>query len=138
MFAMSTRSKQMFQLLTLALCVFAFVGMIMVGSTTVAFCAGSGVSTTINNAFSRITEEIYNIMKAVIVPCCIVALAFAGFQFLIGGNQGAEKARKVIIAVACALGFIIFAPIVVKSITAIVQSGNDSASDDWNSFNPLM
>jgi uncharacterized protein YggT (Ycf19 family) len=133
---MSTRSKKMFQMLTLALCVFAFVGVIMVGSTTVAFC-DTGVSSTIKSAVSGITEEIYNIMKAIIVPFCIVALAFAGFQFLIGGNQGAEKARKVIIAVACALGFIIFAPIVVKAITTIVQSGNANATDDWNSFNPL-
>lgn len=141
MFAMSAHSKQMFQMLALVLCVFAFVGMIMISSTTVAFCAEPDVAGTINNAFSQITMQIFNIIKAVIVPCCIVALGFAGFQFLVGGNQGAEKARKVVIAVACAIGFVLFAPLVVQAVTKILASGSGTHTDsksDWDKFNPLL
>ena len=137
MFATISR-KQMFQVIAMTLCIFAFVGMVMLTTTTAAFCDDAkDVANTITNAFSKITENVYGIMKAVIVPCCIVALAFAGFQFLIGGQQGAEKARKVIIAVACALAFIIFAPIVVKAITSIVKSGNGQDGASWDDFNPL-
>ena len=138
MLTINSRSKQ---LLTLALCCVLFVSVFMLASTNVAFCATtaktttSGVATGIENAFSQITEQIYNIMKAVIVPCCIVALAFAGFQFLMGGNQGAEKARKVVIGCACAIGFVVFAPMVVKAVAGIIKAGNDDSG--WDDYNPL-
>lgn len=131
MFTMNSRSKQ---LLTMALCCVLFVSVFMLSTTAVAFCAD--VSTGIENAFYKVTEEVYNIMKTVIVPCCIVALAFAGFQFLMGGNQGAEKARKVVIGCACAIGFVVFAPMVVKLVAGIIGNSNDSEKK-WEDYNPL-
>lgn len=133
----STHSnKQYRQILSLVLCCVMFVGVFMLATTATAHCATtSAISTGIENAFSKITEQAYNIMKAIIVPCCIVALAYAGFQFLIGGTQGAEKARKVVIGCACAIGFVIFAPLVVSSITSIIQSGQSEKG--WSDYNPL-
>ena len=132
MFTMNSRSKQ---LLTMALCCVLFASVFMLSTTAVAFCADD-VSTGIENAFYKVTEEVYDIMKTVIVPCCIVALAFAGFQFLMGGNQGAEKARKVVIGCACAIGFVVFAPMVVKLVAGIIANSNDS-ENKWENYNPL-
>lgn len=132
MFTMNSRSKQ---LLTMVLCCVLFVSVFMLSTTAVAFCADD-VSTGIESAFYKVTEEVYDIMKTVIVPCCIVALAFAGFQFLMGGNQGAEKARKVVIGCACAIGFVVFAPMVVKLVAGIIGNSNNSEKK-WEDYNPL-
>lgn len=136
----ATRSnKQLFQLLTLCLCVFAFVGMIMFTNATVAFCEDpevpdSDIATTIQGAFSGLTKQIYDIMRAVVIPCCIVALAFAGFQFLVGGNQGAEKARKAVIAVLLTICFVVFAPLVLNTIGNMVKN---NGTGEWDKYNPL-
>ena len=110
MSTISTQShKHIFQMVALLLCVVAFVGVIMVGSTTVAYCAGENqetigeAATNIQEAFSKMTKKIYDVMRAVIIPCCIVALGLAGFQFLFGGTKGAEKARTVVIGVIAAV-----------------------------------
>ena len=136
----NTSNKQLFRLLALCLCVFAFVGIAMLNGTTVAFCedtttpSDADVATTIQGAFSGLTKQIYDIMRAIVIPCCIVALAFAGFQFLVGGNQGAEKARKAVIAVILTVCFVVFAPLALYTIGDMVKSNGTS---DWNSYNPL-
>lgn len=135
MFTNATSHKQMTQIITIALCVFLFVGMFMLATTTSAFCTENpDVGNDIQNAVSQVTEKIYDIMRAVIVPCCIVALGFAGFQFIFGGNQGAEKARKVVFASGAAIGFVVFAPMVVNTIAGMVEN---SGTDNWDNYNPL-
>ena len=134
MFTNATSHKQMTQIITIALCVFLFVGMFMLATTTSAVCGDEDLSNTIQGAVSGVTEKIYDIMRAVIVPCCIVALGFAGFQFIFGGNQGAEKARKVVFASGAAIGFVVFAPLVVNTIAGMVKN---SGTDDWGNYNPL-
>lgn len=135
MFTNATSHKQMTQIITIALCVFLFVGMFMLATTTSAFCAENpDVGNDIQNAVSQVTEKIYSIMRSVIVPCCIVALGFAGFQFIFGGSQGAEKARKVVFASGAAIGFVVFAPMVVKTIAKMVSNNGNSA---WNEYNVL-
>lgn len=124
--------KHLFQVLSLTLCVFAFVGMLMIGTATTAFCEDNLES--IENAFSSVTEQGYKIMRAVVVPCCIVALAFAGFHFLVGGSQGGEKARKTVIGVCLAMFFVVFAPMAVNTVANMVaQNGNSG----WDNYNPL-
>lgn len=134
MFTNATSHKQMTQIITIALCVFLFVGMFMLATTTSAFCGDEDLGNTIQGAVSGVTEKIYDIMRAVIVPCCIVAFGFAGFQFIFGGNQGAEKARKVVFASGAAIGFVVFAPLVVNTIAGMVEN---SGTNDWGSYNPL-
>lgn len=124
--------KQMFQLVALFLCVVSLVGVIMIGTATTAYCADA--ATNIQEAFSNMTKKIYDIMRAVIIPCCIVALGFAGFQFIVGGNQGAEKARKVVIGVVCAVFFVVFAPVVMSTIGGFVTT---EGSGTWSDYNPL-
>ena len=122
--------KSMFQMAALTLCIFAFVGIVMMGSATTAFCADTSASIT--DAVNNITNNIYKIARAVVVPISIVALAFAGFQFLIGGNQGAEKARKVVIGCVCAIGFVVFAPMVVKTVAGYVSGEGTNNIKDYN------
>ena len=137
MFTNATSHKQMTQIITIALCVFLFVGMFMLATTTSAFCDEAQLGDTIQSAVSGVTDEIYNIMRAVIVPCCIVALGFAGFQFIFGGNQGAEKARKVVFASGAAIAFVVFAPLAVNTIATMVKNAGNDKIDNYNPlYNP--
>ena len=127
----TTSRKQMFQVLSLVLCVFAFVAVFMIGTTTTAYCEGAD---TIQQAFSNTTKKIYDVMRAVIIPCCIVALGFAGFNFIAGGNQGGEKARKTVIGVCCAVFFVVFAPVIMNTIGGFVST---DGAGNWDGYNPL-
>lgn len=131
MFANSSR-KSLYQMIALTLCVFAFVGVVMMGSAATAFCASS----TILDAVNTVTDEIYTIARSIVVPICIVALAIAGFQFLIGGNQGAEKARKVVIGCVGAICFVVFAPMIVKTIANAVSTEGSGGVDKYNPLKP--
>lgn len=123
--------NSMFRMFALALCVFAFVGMVMVGTSTTAFCAGADSITT---AANNLATKAYTIARSVIVPIAICALAFAGFQFLIGGTQGSEKARKVVIGCVCAIAFVVFAPMVVQTVGGFVK---DEGKGDLSGYNDL-
>lgn len=127
----STR-KQITQIMSMALCVFVFVGFILVGTANVAHCASA--ADTIKGIVNNLAGQGYAILRAIIIPCCIVALAAAGFQFIAGGNQGSEKARKTVIAVGCAVAFVVFAPVVVNLIGTAVK---DQGSGNINNYNPL-
>ena len=132
MFANVSR-KSLYQMIALTLCVFAFVGVVMMGSATTAFCDTANTA-AITNAVNSITNQVYKIVRSVVVPFCIVALAFAGFQFLIGGNQGAEKARKVVIGCVCAIGFVVFAPMAVQTVSQFVASEGSGGVENYNSL----
>ena len=154
--------KRFMQAVALIMCVFTFVFVAMAGNATTAYCdmsnwggnnsattptsgdtstalgntsSSSGTASTgITNAVNSITNQVYKIVRSVVVPFCIVALAFAGFQFLIGGNQGAEKARKVVIGCICAIGFVVFAPMVVQVVSGLVASEGSNDMEDYNSL----
>ena len=129
---MTTTRKNISQIISLALCVFVFVGFVLVGTANVAYCASA--AETIKGIVNSLTSDGYNILRAIVVPVCIVALAAAGFQFIIGGTQGSEKARKTVIAVGCAIAFVVFAPVVVQLIGNAVK---DQGNDDIGNYNPL-
>lgn len=131
MFTNTTSHKQMTQIITIALCVFLFVGMFMLATTTSAFCADD-INKDIPATITDIANNAYKIMRSIVVPICIVALVMAGFQFLIGGNQGAEKARKVVIGVISALCFVVFAPVAVNSVAKLLQNNGNSGLSNYN------
>lgn len=121
--------------MALTLCICAFVGIVLIGTASVAYCTTTGDAVgTMQGIISGLTDKGYQLLRQIIVPCCIVALAAAGFQFIIGGSQGSEKARKTVIAVACALAFVVFAPVVVNLIGGeIATQGQGNISG----YNPL-
>lgn len=109
--------------------------MFMAATAAVAFCAdGNGFGTAIQDAVSSMTEDIYGVMRAIIIPCCILALGLAGFQFLVGGAQGAEKARKICMGVIGAVAFVVFAPTIGAAIGTWVKN---EGTGTWDNYNPL-
>lgn len=144
---MKTAYSSLFCILALMLCCVMFVGTIMVTSPVVALCADDESGTPadsstgsdedlgdITGAFALVAGKIYTIMRAIIIPFCICALAFGGFQFLVGGSQGAEKARKVVIGVALAVCFVVFAPVVVNTLGKEIS---DQGNQGLDKYNPL-
>jgi hypothetical protein len=130
----TSNRKQFTQFLSLAICVFAFVGIVLIGTANVAYCETSTAVSTIKGIVTNLTNSGYTLLRQIIVPVCIVALAAAGFQFIVGGTQGSEKARKTVIAVVCALAFVVFAPVVVNLIGGEVANQGNA---NFNDYNPL-
>lgn len=140
---MKTAYSSLFCILALMLCCVMFVGTVMVTSPVVALCADESETPSteqtgnedlgdITGAFSLVAGKVYTIMRAIIIPFCICALAFGGFQFLVGGSQGAEKARKVVIGVALAVCFVVFAPVVVNTLGKEISDQGNQGLDQYN------
>lgn len=120
-------------MLCCVMCCSAFV----MSNIHVAFCetdAEVDAAESIGAAVDDVTDNIYQTMREVVIPICIVVIAAAGFYFVFGGNQGTEKARKVIIGAAVFLILVVFAPVIGKSLGEMFSS---QGSGEWSSYNPL-
>lgn len=131
----TNRKSMMLRTVAMMLCCMMFCSVFLLGTSSVALCDDlENAAGEIQNAITIMTETIYTTMRKIITPIVIVALGFAGFQFLLGGNQGTEKARKAIIAACIGLALVLFAPLFGKAIaTAFMSSG----SGDFSSYNPI-
>lgn len=118
------------------LCCIMLVSVMMLGTSTVAYCSNTGTTNNPGDAIqSGITEmatQIYTTMRAIITPLTIIAFAFAGFQFLTGGNQGTEKAKKTLIAGGMGLALVIFAPLFGQAIATWFASQGSGSLDQYN------
>lgn len=124
--------------LFLILCCVLFVAVVMLGTSGVAYCdeddPGSEAGTAISTSVSAMATQIYKTMRAIITPLVIVAFAFAGFQFLLGGKNGTEKARNTLFGAAFGLAIVIFAPLFGQAIATWFAG---SGTGDLTEYNPL-
>lgn len=124
----------------ITLCVMFLFCAMMVLTPQIAYCEdGEGENTSnasnqIASAVETTANWIYKTMRAIITPISICAFGFAGFQFILGGASGAEKARKAIIGAVVSLCLVIFAPLFGQ---AIATSFSGFGGGDLSSFNPL-
>ena len=58
-------------------------------------------------------ESVWGVLRALSVPCGIVAFAVAGFRAFTGGEQGMRDAKKIALIAIAGLAFILFAPVVI-------------------------
>ena len=120
----------------IALCVMFLFCAMMVLTPETAFCeeTTSTASNQIASAVETMATQIYKTMRSIITPIAICGFGFAGFQFVLGGASGAEKARKAVIGAVISLCMVIFAPLFGQAI-ATWFSG--FGGGDLSSFNPL-
>lgn len=88
----------------------------------------------IQNAVISAVNNIYRVMQIIATPLCIVFYGYAGLQFFFGGNQGTEKARKVIINTSLGVAFILLAPLLAQAFATWFMG---DGLTDVNNFNPL-
>lgn len=120
----------------ITLCVMFLFCAMMVLTPQIAYCEEntSAATNQIASAVETTANWIYKTMRAIITPISICAFGFAGFQFILGGASGAEKARKAIIGAVVSLCLVIFAPLFGQ---AIATSFSGFGGGDLSSFNPL-
>lgn len=117
------------RLVKLSLCVLLLTAVILLGNSATAFCApGEDKVDIITNSVEDVATETYKGARAIISPLCIVALAFAGFQFIVGGQRGADMARKTVIACLFAIAFVGFAPMLIQTVVKAALSSATSSN----------
>lgn len=131
------------QILVILLCCIVLTGFVMLCTSGIAFCTGGeatpgdatdAAADAISNAVNQMATKIYQTMRSIITPIVIVAFGFAGFQFLMGGAQGTEKARKTMIGSCIGLAIVIFAPLFGQAIATWFAA---SGGGDLSQYNPL-
>lgn len=136
--------KEFFRVFTLALCCIFICAFVLLDSADIAYCeettpeeessATTDAGTAIEGAVNEMTDRIYTTMRSIIMPCTAIGFAAAGFMFLLGGSQGTEKARRVIVACIAGLVLVIFAPLFAQAIATWFAS---NGGGDLSSYNPL-
>lgn len=126
------------QLATIALCFVLILSVCFIGTFGATVCTSTDATTeaaeAIETAIEEMANQIYQTMRSIITPLTIIGFAWAGFQFLLGGNQGTEKARKILIGAGIGLALVVFAPLFGQAIaTWFAASGTGNLSD----YNPL-
>lgn len=133
------------QILAAVLCCILIMSVCMMANSTIAYCsnttgnntntnATTAASTAIETAIEDMANQIYKTLRSIITPITIIGFAWAGFQFLLGGSQGTEKARKIIMGAGIGLALVVFAPLFGQAIaTWFAASGTGNLSN----YNPL-
>ena len=68
------------------------------------------------SAGTSFANSIYVTLRQIVLPCAGVGFAFAGFQFFLGGSQGAEKARKTLYACIGGVALVLLTPVLIRSV----------------------
>ena len=86
----------------------------------------------IENIVNVTATEIYNVMRAIVIPIVICFIAYAGLLFLVGGSKGTESARKILISCVAAVVFVVFAPIIGQYLGNQFKSYGSGGLDQYN------
>lgn len=73
------------------------------------------------------TQQLYNIMTAVVLPIAAVFFAWNAFKALFGGERGMEQAKKNMLTIVIVLALVYLAPVVVTQV-----GGWFSPSSNWS------
>ena len=102
------------------ICLIGFILIAAMLSMSFAFAAGGtgGAAATgnIENGIKTGSQQLYNIMTAVILPVGAVFFAWNAFRALFGGERGMEQAKKNMLTVVVVLALVYLAPLVVTQI----------------------
>ncbi|HIT33423.1 MAG TPA: hypothetical protein IAC31_02175 [Candidatus Faecousia intestinigallinarum] len=120
------------------ICALLLIFAILAGNTSVVFCVeGDAIGQAgdaIVNAVSYGSYQVYLVMRAVVIPLCIVVLAWAGLLFLGGGNNGPVAAKKMFLACFAAVVFVTCAPMLGDALGSVFA---DFGNGDFSNYNPL-
>lgn len=131
----NSKQRMIQQLTSIVTCCAMMLGMFMFMTVSTAFCTGTNTAgQNIQNAVNDGANQIFTVMRAIVTPICIVLFGFAGFQFLLGGQQGTEKARKTIFAAVLGLALVLLAPLFGQAVATWFAN---SAPNDLKDYNPL-
>lgn len=127
--------------LCMVLCFVMVLSFTLVLNTEVAFCETTPAETDSSASIDQLSQigtvvasAIYRLIRSVITPMVIIAFAAAGLQFLLGGNQGTEKAKKIILGACAGLILVVFAPQIGDFLGSQFAA---YGGDDLSNFNPL-
>lgn len=135
----SFNAKEAARILSMVLCLCLCLCFVMISTMDVAFCENSGADLSegigqLETIVNVTASEIYNVMRAIVIPIVICFIAYAGLLFLVGGSKGTESARKILISCVAAVIFVVFAPIIGQYIG---NQFKDYGNGDFSQYNPL-
>ncbi|MBQ7025421.1 MAG: hypothetical protein IJN31_02325 [Peptococcaceae bacterium] len=126
--------------ISIMLCCIMCMSLFMLAGTNVAYCEGTATEPkdaidSIVDAFGSFTTKLYTLMRQIAAPISALCFGFAGVMFIIGGKNGPEKARVLIIGGIVGVVLIIAAPLIAREVAGM---GVGIGAGDLNNYNPLL
>ena len=103
------------------------------------FCALSCTVFADDGIVSNIASgmgEMFQILRAIVIPVAVIALVFAGYQVLMGGEKGMETAKKTVVSIIVAVALVMVAPLILEQVAGWFgdASENQVFSDPENAI----
>lgn len=87
--------------------------------------SGAGIGGEIKGGLG----EVYDIINTIALPLAALSIAYAAFQFFLGGQQGVEKAKKTVIWTIIGIALVYLAPYLVTQIKGWFDGSGVSFND---------
>ena len=119
------------KILSLMICcafVLAFALSINMG---VAYCTDPAkeATSTINDAISDASDNIYGVLKHAIMPLAGLGFAIAAFRLIFGGERGMQSAFKIALLCCGAIAMVFLSPLLIKAFGGwFIDSAGDMSS----------
>lgn len=90
----------------------------------VTSCPAFANASAISSGIQKGTGEVWNILKAIVLPIAAIMLAVCGVKLIWGGQRAAEEAKGLIVKIIVGVGLVMIAP----SLVAATKDWFGSAS----------
>ena len=135
-------NASMVRSLCMVLCFVLVLSFAMVSTAQIGYCTEPTEAPSTNPEGiealgaigTTVASAIYQLIRSIITPCVCLAFAAAGLMFLFGGNQGTEKAKKIMLGACAGMILVVFAPVIGQFLGEQFQ---DQGSGDLSKYNPL-
>lgn len=125
-----------FRFLAILLCLCICTVGVMAASADVAYCTSATTPAdpgdAIQGAVTMGAQEIYKVMRAIVIPIVILFFGYAGLMFLCGGTKGTEAARKICFGCFAAVAFVTCAPLIGQALGTWFQNTGNGGLDQYN------
>lgn len=72
------------------------------------------------------TQQLYNIITAIVVPIAVVVFAWNGIKMFIGSEREIESAKKTMLITALAIAVVYLAPVIIQQVAGWFSSTGDA------------
>lgn len=98
-------------------------------SMMVAFGCTAFAANDIAGKIASGLSEVFDIIQSIAIPIGIIALGFAGYQFIFGGQKGMEAGKKTLIYIVIGFAVIFLAPVAAEQIAGWFAGSNSFSWD---------
>ena len=95
--------------------IMAVVALVAVMTMSMAFANDPSIA--IQQGITKGTEQMYDLLTAIVLPIATVCFAWNAFKAVFGGEKGMEQAKKNLFTIVLVLALVWLAPVAIEQVS---------------------